>query len=249
MAPPKPVQLERLNPGFIAPPGDFVYFRAMISPARVICLSLIFWLLISAGGCAPKPETEADEQKERNYLTGRRRLAALDYPGAVEAFEQALVVNPRSASAHFELGVLYEQKLSDYAAAIYHYERALRFRPDLPQAANIRPRIKACKVELADREALVPVNAAVQKDLDRLTAENLRLRQQAGQWLAQLAQLSNSLALSSAAVQRANNSWTNPLPPGRSGPMASSNSFGPPADGSPGSGASRAPMRPPGRSV
>jgi len=34
----------------------------------------------------------------------------MDYPGAIEEFEKALDVNPRSAAAHYELGILMGQE-------------------------------------------------------------------------------------------------------------------------------------------
>src|SRR5882672_3683534 len=83
-------------------------------------------LCLSMGGCLPSGRNPLDEQKEPHFLTGKSRVASMDYKGAVEAFEKALEVNPRSASAHFELGLLYEKNEMDYAAAIYHFDRFLR---------------------------------------------------------------------------------------------------------------------------
>ena len=56
----------------------------------------------------------------------------------IEAFEKALEVNPHSASAHFELAVLYDQQKNDYAAALYHYEKARRLRPNAYDIAKDR---------------------------------------------------------------------------------------------------------------
>ncbi|MEO6035777.1 MAG: LysM domain-containing protein, partial [Verrucomicrobiota bacterium] len=86
--------------------------------------------------------------------------------------------NPRSASAHFELALLNEKEVKDYAAAIYHYEQHLRWRPASDYAERARDRIRACKMDLAKSEILAPVNQGMQRDLDRLNAENISLKRQ-----------------------------------------------------------------------
>jgi LysM repeat protein len=138
-------------------------------------------------GCDQFNPGPLEEQKDPHFLTGKNRLKALDYRGAVESFEKALEVNPRSASAHFELGVLYDQKIQDYAAAVFHFERYLRLRPDSPYAEPVRQHITACKRELARSVAPVPVTQSLQRDFERLTAENQQLRQQVAQLQAALA--------------------------------------------------------------
>lgn len=125
-----------------------------------------------------------DEQREPHFLTGKARVNAMDYEGAVAAFEKALEVNPRSSSAHFELGLLYEDKVQDYAAAIYHFERYLRLRPGSDYAEIVKQRIVACKQELAKTVSLVPIQQNVQRDLERLTDENRELRQKVEAWQA-----------------------------------------------------------------
>ena len=78
-------------------------------------------LCLGLTGCFLSGENQLDEQKEPHFLTGKKRMNSLDHKGAVEAFEKALEINPRSASAHFELALLFEQKEDDYAAAVYLY--------------------------------------------------------------------------------------------------------------------------------
>ena len=120
----------------------------------------------------------------------------MDYKGAVESFQKALEANPRSAAAHFELGYLYDQKVNDYAAAVYHYEQYLRLRPSSDKAEIIRPRITACKMELAKTVSFGLVSRDVQKDLERFNAENAQLKQQIELLRGQVARFQ---ALSNAA--------------------------------------------------
>ena len=141
------------------------------------------------GGCFSDGDTPVDEQKDPHYLAGRSRVAGMDYRGAVESFEKALEANPRSASAHFELGWLLEEKEpKDFAAAIYHYDHFLKLRPHDDKAEQLRQHIINCKQELARTVSLGPVNQQVQRELDRLNAENVHLAKQVETLTAQLTQ-------------------------------------------------------------
>ncbi len=128
-----------------------------------------------------------DEQKDPYYLTGKNRVMSKDYQGATEAFEKALEANPRSAAAHFELGVLYEKNSTNSARAIYHFEEYLRLRPNTDLADPVKQQILACKQELARTVSLGPVTQAVQRDLDRFMRENVSLRSQVEDLQSQLA--------------------------------------------------------------
>src|ERR1041385_3823282 len=112
------------------------------------CAQAFGLLALILSGCAPPTDTAQDEQKNPHYQAGKERLSALDYKGAVECFERAIEENPRSALAHYELGVLFDQHENDYAAALYHYKKALTLRPNGYPADNIKYRIPACKQEL-----------------------------------------------------------------------------------------------------
>ena len=143
----------------------------------MLCCAFAFAL----AGCRPGAGG-GDEQKEPYFLRGKNRLQARDYAGAIEGFEKALDVNPRSASAHFELGILYEQQQGDFAAALYHYQKAVTLRGDMPSAELARQRIQECKRELA-KTVITPVSTQnLQKTVDDLRAENQVLKQQLQSW-------------------------------------------------------------------
>jgi tetratricopeptide (TPR) repeat protein len=150
-------------------------FRRSILP--MLCCAFA----LALAGCRPGAGG-GDEQKEPYFLRGKNRLQARDYVGAIEGFEKALDVNPRSASAHFELGILYEQQQGDYAAALYHYQKAVTLRGDMPSADLARQRIQECKRELA-KTVITPVSTQnLQKTVDDLRAENALLKQQLQSW-------------------------------------------------------------------
>jgi tetratricopeptide (TPR) repeat protein len=137
---------------------------------------LLLGLVLS--GCMRRPETSLDEQNNSHYQSGKERLSALDYKGAVTCFERALEDNPRSALAHYELGVLFDQHESDYAAALYHYNKALKLKPSGYPSENIRQRIPACRQELIKEDSLAVINPSVLRETERLREENQALRKQ-----------------------------------------------------------------------
>ena len=146
------------------------------------CRLNLLLLCVALAGCRPGATGQGDEQKDPYYLAGKNRLQERNYQGAIDMFEKTLDVNPRSASAHFELGVLYEQQQGDYAAALYHYQRAVTLRPDLSSAELARQRIQECKRELAKTVTQPLSTQNMQRDLDNLRAENQVLKQQLQAW-------------------------------------------------------------------
>jgi LysM repeat protein len=131
--------------------------------------------LLGLTACTLTGESQVDEEKEPHFLDGKERVNSLDYAGAIDSFEKALQVNPRSASAHFELACLCDQREADPAAAIYHYNHYLKLRPNGEDAERARNRITACKQELARAVSLGPVTQNLQRDFEQLTEQNKRL--------------------------------------------------------------------------
>lgn len=172
-------------------------------------LALGFAVMLAAGlaGCLP-PGASQDEEKEAHFQTGRARVNAMDYSGAVEAFQKALEVNPHSGAAHFELGWLYADKQPDAAAAIYHYERYLALRPRAENAETIRQHIYRLKQELAKAVLPLPSTPAVQRQLEQLMEENRRLQDELDRWRTHYA--SRGLTPPAAAT----NPTANPPRPG-----------------------------------
>jgi tetratricopeptide (TPR) repeat protein len=163
-------------------------------------------------GCAPG-QGRADEEKEPHFVLGQSRVNAMDYPGAIEAFEQSLEANPQSAAAHYQLAMLYENQVSDPAAAIYHYKRYLKLNPNAGNADVIRQRVDACKRQLAADVLGLPSSSAAQQQLEKLAGQNRELQQQVDrlqetvkQWNAYYA--SQSAARSNSPPQ--NNSVAQP---------------------------------------
>jgi LysM repeat protein len=143
---------------------------------RSLALLALTVLLLSA--CAPSSTGPSDEEKEPLFLAGKERVTTLDYKGAIESFEKALQVNPRSAAAHFELATLFDTREDDPAAAIYHYQQFLLLRPGAQKAYLARARILMCKQALAQTVMLGPLTDKVQRQLEQVLEENKQLKEE-----------------------------------------------------------------------
>jgi len=146
---------------------------------RFAFCALVALLGAVMGGCAPD-QGQADEEKEPHFVLGQSRVNAMDYRGAIDAFEQSLEANPRSAAAHYQLAVLYENQVqvSDPAAAIYHYKCYLKLNPNAANATLIQQHIDGCKRQLAQDVMGLPSSSAAQQQLEKLVEQNRDLQQQ-----------------------------------------------------------------------
>ena len=140
-------------------------------------------------GCFETPDPQQDEQKNPYFMAGRERAAAHDFKGAIEAFEKALEVNPRSAHAPIELALLHEEHdEQEYhiVSAMYHYKRTIDLRPNGYPSDNARVRMAGCKQELVKAESLAPVYQNTLRELEKLKQDNQFYRRQIEQLQAQL---------------------------------------------------------------
>jgi tetratricopeptide (TPR) repeat protein len=151
-------------------------------------------------GCTPMPDAPQEEQKNPYYRTAKERVEMRDYLGAVEAFEKAIQLNPNSVLAHFELALIYEQHECDYAAAIYHYGKVLKLRPNGYPADNARVRIPVCKQELAKSEAMGSIMPSLPLQFEKLREDNERLNRLVETQRVQIATFQTQLAIARTAL-------------------------------------------------
>ena len=171
-------------------------------------------LLGVVSGCLPADQSQEDEEKEPHFVLGNNRFNAMDFPGAIEAFQQSLEVNPRSAQAHYRLAQLFDTKEPDPAAAIYHYQEYLKLNPKAENPDIIQQRINTCKQQLAADVLPLPSAPATMKQIENLTGKNRELQQQVDDLTDKLKQW-NTYYNNQLATAK-------PLPPARSdGPIGS----------------------------
>jgi tetratricopeptide (TPR) repeat protein len=164
----------------------------MMWPGQLVRVALIAIFIAALCGCSPAGSSSEDETREAHFLVGRSRVNAMDYKGAIESFEKALEVNPHSASAHFELGMLLAEKEPDPAAAIYHYQQYLKLRPNAENASVIQQHIQVLKQDLAKNVLPPTVTPALQREFELLAEENRRLRDEVNKWHAYYASQSGT---------------------------------------------------------
>ena len=139
-------------------------------------LFLILLLTFCFAGCSQFKRSSLDEEKEPHFIEGTKRVKGMDWEGAIQSFERALQSNPNNASAHLELGVLYDTKKNDFASAIYHYHRHLLLQTNSPMADVVKQNITACTRELAKTVQFTVLARDVQRDLERLDQTNSILK-------------------------------------------------------------------------
>ena len=175
----------------------------MAFKAKHLIYAPLLMAVFVGAGCLPTVHSRLDEEKEPHFLEGKSRFNALDYQGAIEAYEKAVEVNPQSGAAHLELGLLYEQNEQDYAAAIYHFQRFLVLRPKSEFESRVNQQILACKQELAKAVSLPAISQKLQNDYEKMTVTNKQLLVELAEARAYIAQLTNQLLRAQSAVKSA----------------------------------------------
>ena len=99
--------------------------------------------------------------------------------------------------------MLYDTKIPDPAAAIYHYEQYLKFDSNAPNASIVQQRIEACKQQLAADVLALPTSSATQQQLEKLIEQNRQLQDEVAKWRAYYAnQLSNAATQNISTVSQ-----------------------------------------------
>ena len=197
----------------------------MVFSSRIVCAMLAAISLALVSGCSLSDSGSLDEENEPHYILGKSRVNALDYPQAIDAFNESLQVNPHSAAAHRQLACVYESetKYADPAAAIYHYQEFLRLKPQADDAENIKQRIDRCKVQLGKTANELPTMPGSQKLLETLSATNRLLQAEVDKWRAYFA--AQEAANSRKPTPEVQNNF-NPPPPEEYSPPTPNNGSG-----------------------
>jgi tetratricopeptide (TPR) repeat protein len=79
------------------------------------------------------------EDSEKLYVElGDAYTKSKLYKSAIEAYENALRINPDNADAHFNVGLLYEHYLKDTEKAIYHMKKCIKTAPSPKKAEEAK---------------------------------------------------------------------------------------------------------------
>ncbi len=160
----------------------------------------LYSLLLAAGTCAvwlpasaDAPQADADNP---HYKQAQQDIDNGDAGAAADEYEAALAANPKLADAHYELGVLYAEKLSEPISALYHLDRYLKLAPNSPNAAAARDLVTTESEAFA---ASLPGSSS-SSALAKLQIENAALKKQAADAGHTISELQNQLAQANARV-------------------------------------------------
>lgn len=144
--------------------------------------------VLLAVGCGQQGSTRSGDATQNPYFQKAKKFQEVrDYKSAAEYFQKAIDADPALASAHLELGLICDDKLSDPIAAIYHYRRFLELRPDSSQKQLVQDFIERAKLSLA---AKLPQSPIVDPgEMTRLQTEKAALIQENAMLKKQLAGL------------------------------------------------------------
>ncbi len=135
----------------------------------------------------------------------KRKAAAGEFLPAIELYESALDDTAQAADIHYQLALLYDDKMNEPLHALHHFKRYLTLAPTGPRAAEVKNFMKRDELELITTlsgDAVVTHSEAA-----RLRNENLSLRKNLNE---------RSVASAAAAAnpsdktKRANKSATGP---------------------------------------
>jgi tetratricopeptide (TPR) repeat protein len=155
-------------------------------------------LLLAAGTCVAWLPVHAQNapaaEDNPHYKQAQQDLDNGDATAAATEYEAALATDPKLADAHYELGVLYAEKLSEPIAALYHLDRFLSIAPNSPNAPAARDLITTESEAFA---ASLP-GSSTSAALARLELENAELKKQAADAAHTIVQLQTQLAQANA---------------------------------------------------
>jgi LysM repeat protein len=146
-----------------------------------------------------KDPAQADSDSNPNYKQAQQDLDNNNPSGAVADYEAALAANPKLAGAHYELGVIYGDKMNDPISSIYHFKSFLELSPNTDKKDQVQGLIDK---EGHDYAASLP-NATpqiTQADLDKVNADNAALKKQVDDANNTIAQLQAKLQQEPASL-------------------------------------------------
>jgi nucleoid-associated protein YgaU len=145
--------------------------RGRIALLAVISLGILTFF----AGCdrmITQRQTQLSQEAEAKAREG-------NYAEAINLYEAALDGSARSADAHYELALIYDDKMNDPLNALHHFKRFLALEPAGKRAQEVKGFMKRDELTLLTNltgDSMVPRSEVV-----RLNNENLSLRKQIGE--------------------------------------------------------------------
>jgi LysM repeat protein len=149
----------------------------------LLATALLAGGVLGLGGCDRPPTTAfVAEVDEPNFRRGRElRRQGRDQEAMAHFMRVITKRGDDAAESHLEVGLLYQEKIGDPIAAIFHFRRFIELKPNSPQADLVRQRIDAAMRDFARTLPAQPLeNQARRNDLlerlEQLQTENANLK-------------------------------------------------------------------------
>ena len=136
--------------------------RIMFLPRFALVASLFSLLVFSA--CAPSGVEIVSETDEKQYQLAKDYQSQGRTEEALSAFMRVIDARRDAPESHFEAGYIYLHSMKNPLRANYHFERYLQFKPQSPQASQVRQLIETAQKEFARQLPAQPY----QGELDRI---------------------------------------------------------------------------------
>jgi LysM repeat protein len=130
---------------------------------RVTLVGFLLSLLIFSA-CKPSGVEIVSETDEKQYQLAKQYQAEGRTEEALSAFLRVIDARRDAPESHFESGYIYLNAMKDPVRAIYHFDRYLQFKPNSPQASQVRQLIETAQKEFARQLPAQPY----QGELDRI---------------------------------------------------------------------------------
>lgn len=85
-----------------------------------------------------KQDAQYDDSRNPYYKQAQQDLDNNNPAAAATDYEAALGANPKLLGAHYQLGIIYGEKLSDPIGSIFHFKRYLELAPNSDQAEKVK---------------------------------------------------------------------------------------------------------------
>jgi tetratricopeptide (TPR) repeat protein len=120
--------------------------------------------LLTLAACAPSGVEIVSETDEKQYQLAKDYQSQGRTEEALSAFMRVIDARRDAPESHFEAGYIYLHSMKNPLRANYHFERYLQFKPQSPQAAQVRQLIETAQKEFARQLPAQPY----QGELDRI---------------------------------------------------------------------------------
>ncbi|MEM8867575.1 MAG: LysM peptidoglycan-binding domain-containing protein [Verrucomicrobiota bacterium] len=123
-----------------------------------------FAALLTLPACGPSSLEVVSETDEKQYQLAKDYQRQQRVDEALNAFLRVIDARRDAPESHLEAGYIYLREMKDPIRSIYHFDRYLQFKPQSPQAAQVRQLIETAQKEFARQLPAQPYEG----DLDRV---------------------------------------------------------------------------------